>query len=53
MMITYTSFYDFRLVRTSWPISKKTSFEVPDNDLKHVLVLIKFAKEKVAHRSNR
>ena len=32
---------------------RNTSMEAPDNDLKHVLLLIKFAKEKVSHRSDR
>ena len=32
---------------------RSTSMKVPDNDLKHVLLLIKFAKEKVSHRLDR
>ena len=32
---------------------RNTSMEVPDNDLKHVLLLIQFVKEKVLHRSDR
>ena len=32
---------------------RNTSMEVPDNYLKHVLLLSKFAKGKVSHRSDR
>ena len=54
MMITYTSFCDGCLVKSSCPVSKKhTSMDFRDNDLKYVLLLIKFAKEKVSHRSDR
>ena len=38
MMTTYTSFCD--------------GGEVPDNDLKHVLLLIRFVKEKVSYGSD-
>ena len=32
---------------------RNTSMEVPDSYLKHVLLLSKFAKGKVSHRSDR
>ena len=34
-------------------LARNTSIEVPDNDLKQTLLLIKFTKEKVSHRSDR
>ena len=52
LMITHTSFCDGRIMKTSCPISKKHSYGSP-NDLKHVLLLIKFAKEKLSYRSDR
>ena len=51
-MITYTCFCDGRIVKLFVLSVRNTSMGVPDNDLKHVLLLIKFAEENVSHRSD-
>ena len=46
MIITYTSFSDGRIMKLLVLLVRNTSIEVPENDLKHVPLLIKFVKKK-------
>ena len=51
MMITNTSFCDELLWKLLILLVRNTSMEVPDDDLKYVILLIICAKGKIWHRS--